>query len=201
MVIAGELTPGTRLRQAEIARHFGVSTTPVREAFTALAGEGLLSQDSHRGVVVFLPTVESLRENYEIREPLEAIAAANAAKHANDREIKKIEQLAQRMLNEDSVTRRKDLNSQFHRAIYSASNRPRLQEIIESLRAAAEVFVLIYLSRSPDPAVSLSAAQEHTEIAAAISQRDSQRAAKLMSRHLRHSAERFERALREFTAT
>ena len=49
----GGLAPGTRLRQNEIAERFGVSTTPVREAFAQLQAEGLVRIDPHRGAVVF----------------------------------------------------------------------------------------------------------------------------------------------------
>jgi DNA-binding GntR family transcriptional regulator len=70
MIQARELEPGQRLRQAEVAARFGVSTTPVREAFTALAQEGFVRQDAHRGVVVFEPSLEELTETFEIREVL-----------------------------------------------------------------------------------------------------------------------------------
>src|SRR3954453_10906907 len=78
-ILAGDSAPGTRLPQVEIARTLGVSTTPVREAFAALQREGLVRLHPQRGAVVFLPSVEDLREHYEIRAVLEALAAAKAA--------------------------------------------------------------------------------------------------------------------------
>jgi DNA-binding GntR family transcriptional regulator len=57
MIQSGEFPPGARLRQAEIAARFGMSTTPVREAFMILAQEGIVRQDAHRGVVVFQPSL------------------------------------------------------------------------------------------------------------------------------------------------
>src|SRR3954449_10902511 len=74
-ILAGEIPAGARLRHVDMTRRFGVSTTPVREAFVALQGEGLLLGDPHRGVVVFRPSRADLRENYEIRVALEALAA------------------------------------------------------------------------------------------------------------------------------
>ena len=59
-IVIGQLPAGTRLRQVEIAQRFGVSTTPVREAFGLLQSEGLVQIDTHRGVTVFLPTVQDL---------------------------------------------------------------------------------------------------------------------------------------------
>src|SRR5262247_1387502 len=78
-ILAGERAAGSRLRQVEIARRFGVSTTPVREALAALQREGLVRLHPQRGAVVFVPTVDDLREHYEIRAALEALAAARAA--------------------------------------------------------------------------------------------------------------------------
>src|SRR4051795_10337893 len=79
-IVSGELPPGARLRQIEIADRFKVSTTPVREAFTSLAREGFVRQDAHRGVEVFRPTQRDISENYEIRLVLEPMAAEHAAR-------------------------------------------------------------------------------------------------------------------------
>src|SRR3954463_5443378 len=78
-IVGGERPPGGRLRQVEIARGLGVSTTPVREALAMLQQEGLVRLHPQRGAVVFLPSVDDLREHYEIRAALEALAAAKAA--------------------------------------------------------------------------------------------------------------------------
>ena len=67
-IVTGWLTAGVRLRQVEIAQRFGVSTTPVREAFALLQSDGLVRLDTHRGVTVFLPTMQDLIEHYEIRK-------------------------------------------------------------------------------------------------------------------------------------
>src|SRR5579863_514155 len=80
-IATGQLAAGTRLRQVEIAQRFGVSTTPVREAFGLLQSDGLVQIDTHRGVTVFLPTIQDLIEHYEIRMALEMLAAEKAAEH------------------------------------------------------------------------------------------------------------------------
>src|SRR4051795_720276 len=78
-IVSGQLESGTRLRQVELAQRFGVSTTPVREALAALQSEGLVRLHPQRGAVVFVPTVEGLREHYEIRAALESLAASRTA--------------------------------------------------------------------------------------------------------------------------
>ena len=79
MIQAGELAAGAPLRQGELAARFGISTTPVREALMALAREGLIRHDAHRGAIVFPPTHEDIRENFEIRLALEPLASGLAA--------------------------------------------------------------------------------------------------------------------------
>ena len=78
-ILAGRRAPGDKLRQVEIARALGVSTTPVREALATLQREGLVRLHPQRGAVVFLPSVDDLREHYEIRAALESLAAAKTA--------------------------------------------------------------------------------------------------------------------------
>ena len=78
-IVAGEREPGSKLRQVEIAKRYGVSTTPVREALAMLQREGLVRLHAQRGAVVFLPSVADLREHYEIRGALEALAASRTA--------------------------------------------------------------------------------------------------------------------------
>lgn len=101
----GTLAPGTRLRQNEIARRFGVSTTPVREAFAQLQAEGLVRIDPHRGAVVFHPTVEDLVEFYEIREVLESLAVVRAIPRLRSDVVKELAALIDRMRRTDDARR------------------------------------------------------------------------------------------------
>src|SRR3546814_19224697 len=64
-IVNGELRPGTRLDENELATKFGMSRNPVREAFKALAGMGLVEQRPHRGVVVALPRRTRMEDPFE----------------------------------------------------------------------------------------------------------------------------------------
>src|SRR5215218_5709527 len=87
MIESGELAPGAVLRQTEIAERFGVSTTPVREAFATLMREGVVRQDAHRSVMVFQPAADELAQIYEIRGALEPLATELAAKNITDDQV------------------------------------------------------------------------------------------------------------------
>src|ERR671917_633209 len=96
-IVSGLLESGTRLRQVEIARRFGVSTTPVREALAALQNEGLVRVHPQRGAVVFVPSADGLREHYEIRAALESLAARKAAERFDAVHGEALEQILDEM--------------------------------------------------------------------------------------------------------
>src|SRR2546429_2131111 len=129
LIQSGELPPGTRLRQAEIAARFGMSTTPVREAFMMLAREGVVRQDAHRGVVVFQPSLDELTESYEIREVLEGLAAERGAGNLTDEDLDALDAIVKQMRSAKPA-RYVELNRDFHRRIYQAAGRKRLFEMI-----------------------------------------------------------------------
>jgi DNA-binding GntR family transcriptional regulator len=198
LIQSGEIAPGTRLRQAEIATRFGVSTTPVREAFTALAREGVLRQDAHRGVVVFEPKIADIHENYEIRGVLEPLAAGFAAANLSDTQLDELEGLLGLMRGETDLRRYQDLNREFHARIYAGSGRARLAALIESLRDASEGH-LRYLGAHTNPASEYQQRvhAEHEGIAAALRKRNARSASKLVAEHLRHNHAQIEKVINE----
>jgi DNA-binding GntR family transcriptional regulator len=183
-ILAGELAPGERLRQAEIAERYGVSTTPVREAFTALAGDGLVRQDAHRGVVVFSPSVEEVTETYEIRGALEALAVRLATPALTNAALADLDELVGRMA-EASPADYAELNREFHDRIYAAAGRRRLQGIITSLRERSYSKLA---TRRFDPAYRDQVHSEHKAILAALQARAVGEAVTLVSSHLEHNA-------------
>src|ERR671916_2913622 len=90
-ILRGDLEPGRRLRQGEVAERFGVSTTPVREAFALLQAQGLVRVDPHKGAIVFHPTAEDLRHLYEIREALEVLAIEKSMQNLSQDQLAKLQ--------------------------------------------------------------------------------------------------------------
>jgi DNA-binding GntR family transcriptional regulator len=192
LIQTGELPAGARLRQAEIAERFGVSTTPVREAFTALAREGVVRQDAHRGVVVFTPQLADLRENYLIRGALESLASEKAAEKIGDEDLARLDSLLERMGREKNASRYQDLNRRFHATIYAAADRPRLAELIESLRDASEAYLRLLASRPPRDEYLAQGHAEHQAIAQALASHDGAAANRLVAEHLEHNLRELE---------
>jgi DNA-binding GntR family transcriptional regulator len=189
----GELRPGERLRQVEIAARFGVSTTPVREAFTSLAREGLIRKDDMRGAVVFEPNLMDLTENYEIRGALEPLATVLAIERLTDAQLDDLDALVRQM----RVAKRPKyhaLNRSLHAKIYAAAGRPRLVSIIESLRDSSDAYFGMFAQAAAyDRDYQKQVHAEHEEIVAALRERDARAAKTLVATHLEHNFEHLTR--------
>lgn len=192
---SGRIAPGSRLRQAEVAARFQVSTTPVREAFAALEREGLLVGSAHRGVTVFHPTVADLVETYEIRIPLEALATEKGVENMSEETLAELETLLAKMeRSADDRKRYGALNSEFHGKIYHAAGRPKLEKLIADLREASTAYLRFYATISPS---ARDTQRDHEEIFAAAKARDPKRAAQAMIVHLQHTVQHVSRGLEE----
>jgi DNA-binding GntR family transcriptional regulator len=181
----GTLAPGTRLRQNEVAGRFGVSTTPVREAFAQLQAEGLVRIDPHRGAVVFHPSTQDLLEFYEIREVLESLAVIRAMPNLGREVVKDLTALIDRMRRTDDARRWLQLNDEFHLRLYACADRPRLSSLIENLRDASTPYIYMYVAgRSP----SQRANEEHKALLDACVRGDEEAAREAIRAHMRSAA-------------
>jgi DNA-binding GntR family transcriptional regulator len=186
-IVAGELPAGTKLRQVEIARRFDVSTTPVREALAALQREGLVRLHPQRGAVVFLPSVQDLREHYEIRAALESLAAGRTAERFQEEWVEPLETLLREMRGGPPAARYIELNQRFHTQLYEHSDRPRLVEMIAALRDASSAYLHIYRAADDFPVKRLDA--EHHRILQACVAREPLEAAAATREHLENTVE------------
>jgi GntR family transcriptional regulator of vanillate catabolism len=87
LILRGELAPGERLREAEVAARLGMSRTPIRQALPALAQEGLLVKSGSRGYAVRGFTAAESLEALELRALLEGVAARSIAEHGASKEL------------------------------------------------------------------------------------------------------------------
>jgi DNA-binding GntR family transcriptional regulator len=185
-IVTGQLAAGTRLRQVEIAQRFGVSTTPVREAFGLLQSDGLVQIDPHRGVTVFLPTIQDLIEHYEIRMALEMMAAEKAALHFQAQDAPPLVAILDKMRDTGYAARYVELNHQFHLSLYRLGGSSRLLAMIEELRNASLAYNHLYAAADvPKDAERLD--REHREILAACQANDPVRAANAVRHHVQQT--------------
>lgn len=186
LIQSGEIPPGAHLRQVEVAKRFNVSTTPVREAFVALAREGLVRQDSHRGVVVFEPSLDELNETYRIREQLEPWATELACKRLTAEDLGALADIVTEMRTAEPA-RYAELNREFHGRIYAGAGMPRLQAIIDGLRSTATSYVGMTVTQY-EPSYREQVHAEHEEILRLLQERSAKPAGRAIRDHLRNNA-------------
>lgn len=186
----GELVPGQRLVEPELAERTGVSRASVREAFRALAAEGLISIERYKGASVRRLQPQELRESFDIRELLEGLAARRAAEHAcrppylaRFRELMREMERAASLDDEGAAYGR--LNRDFHDLILEAAASEQLSALANHIRPPAIVRLLH--QRLLEPGAMRKSLAEHQAIAAALLAGDGPRAEASMRRHIRSS--------------
>jgi DNA-binding GntR family transcriptional regulator len=97
LILAGDLAPGSRIRQEELALRFGTSRIPVREALRTLENEGLVTLKPNSGASVAKVDLHECVEIYKIRERIEPLALAESVPNLNDAQLKGLEELVERM--------------------------------------------------------------------------------------------------------
>jgi DNA-binding GntR family transcriptional regulator len=193
-IATGQLVAGAKLRQVEIAQRFGVSTTPVREAFGLLQSEGLVQIDTHQGVTVFLPSIQDLVEHYDIRIALEMLAVEKAAERFQAQDAPPLVVLLDEMQTTSDAARYVVLNQQFHLRLYGLAGRPRLLKMIGELRNASNAYLHLYAAADiPRDARRLDV--EHREILAACLANDAARVANAVRHHLQQTVAHVMRVL------
>jgi DNA-binding GntR family transcriptional regulator len=136
MILNGQLKPGDRLRQDELAKTFGVSAMPIREALRKLQAEGLVIFYPRRGATVANISVSDYEEIYHIREELEVLACRWAAEDFDRIPLERLKHLLEEVeVAETSldVPRRMQLVREFFFLIFSASQKQHLLRILSSL--------------------------------------------------------------------
>ncbi|NHN84947.1 FCD domain-containing protein [Acetobacter musti] len=136
-VASGHLLPGTRLDESEIAERFGVSRTPVREAFRLLAANEMVELKGRMGATVRKPSAQTVIEMFQVMAELEGLCARLAARRITPELRSRIEQIHTALTDasrESDVDVFYDINQAFHEAIYEAAGSHYLAEQTRRLR-------------------------------------------------------------------
>lgn len=135
-IVTGQLKPGQKLVEKEIAAAFNVSRTPLREALGRLVNDGLAVSVSYRGIFVRRIDPAQTREIYELRIGVEGLAAMLAAERGSAADVARLKALLAAMDSErtgDDSADLKLLNEQFHRGIAEATGNRLLVERVDAL--------------------------------------------------------------------
>jgi DNA-binding GntR family transcriptional regulator len=142
-IVTGVLEPGAPLDEMELARRFGVSRTPVREAIRDLAASGLVVTRAHRGASVAHPTPGRLDDMFQAMGELEALCAGLCALHMTAAEQAALQELHDemgRMAERGEADRYTPANEEFHNALYVGTHNAYLAEIALQTRTRVQPF-------------------------------------------------------------
>ena len=182
-IINGKYKPRERIVISSVAKQFGSSDIPVREALKQLESDGLIKNTPYVGAVVTSFNFEDIQKIYQVRTVLEGLAARMATDHVKQNDILALDKSVAHMkkaIEAENFFSLAQLNFEYHHTIYSASRNEYLNKIIfeiwnVSSRSRA-IFVLV-----PDRA--RAAVKEHIAILEALKKGDGIETEKLIFKH------------------
>ncbi len=183
-ILRGDLMPGERLMEIQLANMLGVSRTPVREAIRKLELEGLVLMVPRKGAEVAEITEKDLRDVLEVREALEVLAVQLACKKITAEQItllREKERAYEEAIQGGDLTQIAETDVQFHDVIYGATNNDKLVVLLNNMREQMYRYRIEYL-KNPD--VRQSIAQEHTALVETMRSGNSEDAEKIMVGHI-----------------
>lgn len=181
-ILDGNLAPGQRLTQDELAAELSVSRMPVREALLRLETDGLVNFHPYKGFSVATFSQDDLKEIYFMRGVLEGTAAKLAAANITEEDLDKIGRLCRKMSSSLASSDYEDLphlNAEFHQSVYVASCSPRLYKMIVRLWNSFPRSSISLLKERAGMTVT-----EHTAIFEALGSRDGGKAEELTRLHI-----------------
>ncbi len=190
-IIAGHFRSGERLVEAKIASQLQISRGPVREALKQLREEGLVREEPRRGTFVASPTVEDVRDVYDLRAALEARAARlvirngdPAAVEALDRVVGRIEEAARA----SDLGRMVRADYEFHETLCRVSGNRRLHDAF--VRNASALRALLGLEEERFYGSFDAIWHQHRELLEAVRAGDGERAEALFTVHMEDARDR-----------
>ena len=177
----GELQPGARLRETELAERLGISRTPVREAIRQLESDGLVVHLPRQGAAVRTLDYPEGMELYEMRTVLEGTAARLAARSASEVELKELRALNGELAGAGHPREAYELNRQFHLTLLDAAKNRFLVRATEALQ---KTMLILGTTTLIEPHRAEQAVHEHAVILDALEARDGARAEELMRAHI-----------------
>ena len=187
-ILRGELKPGERLMEIQLANKLGVSRTPIREAIRKLELEGLVLMIPRKGAEVAQITEKNMQDVLEVRKALEELSVQLACERITSEQIEQMKEAAEdfrKVLKSGDVTKIAEADVKFHDVIFEATNNQRLVTLLNNLREQMYRFRVEYLKQKECYPQLLD---EHEKLIALISGGNVEEACEIMGRHIDNQA-------------
>lgn len=184
-ILKGELKPGERLMEIQLANKLGVSRTPVREAIRKLELEGLVLMIPRKGAEVAEITRQDMEDVLEVRTALEELAVKDACDHITDAQLSELKKASNEfkkaLLEGKDLVTCADADMHFHDVILSATNNRRLIQMLNNLSEQMYRYRMEYLK---DERTHKTLIEEHDAIRRALKKHDKVKAGAVIRVHI-----------------
>ncbi|OUN00199.1 MAG: hypothetical protein BAA04_09300 [Firmicutes bacterium ZCTH02-B6] len=191
-ILEGKLTFGERLVEGQLAKAFGTSRSPIREALRRLEAEGLVQIDARRSVTVINPSREDIIGTFEVREVLEGMAARFAAERATQEDLDAMEaylrQRHEEVSHQETAGQIVKGGKDFHDLLLAASHH---KQLIDALQGLVKITRLLKHRSAAIEGRPQEALAEHRAIFEAIRNRNPELAERLAREHVARVKQRF----------
>ncbi len=187
-ILKGDLKPGERLMELQLAAKLGVSRTPIREAIRMLEQEGLAVTMPRKGAEVAKMTLKDMEDVLEIREALDELAVRIACEKITDEQMKRLtdaKDLFETSTRSGDVKMIAEADVSFHDVIYEATGNPKLETLLNNLREQVYRYRVEYIK---DPQNYPVLIREHEAILLALKERNVKKAENAMHEHVANQA-------------
>jgi DNA-binding GntR family transcriptional regulator len=189
-ILGGEIGPGERIRQEEVAQRLGASRLPVREALRMLEAEGLIENETNKGARVPRLGRHELDVMYQMRERLEPLAISESIPHLGDTELSRLAEIQQQIEADSDVDREVsrflELDREFHLLTYTGCPIEQLTSMVTRLWNSTQHYRRAFVKLSgPERMWVVNA--EHRLLLDAIERRDTVDAERCLNGHIRRT--------------
>jgi DNA-binding GntR family transcriptional regulator len=185
-ILGGQLRPGDRIRQEDIAAKFGASRLPVREALRMLEAEGLTEHEPNKGARVPRLTQHEVEVIYGMRERLEPLALAESLPLLTEADHAELEDVQRRIEENTDLERFLDLDREFHMLTYSGCSIDPLNSMVTRLWNSTQHYRRAYVALGGHSRMWV-VNSEHRLILDAVVRRDSVDAERFVEGHIRRT--------------
>lgn len=183
-ILKGELKPGERLMEIQLANKLGVSRTPVREAIRKLELEGLVLMIPRKGAEVAEITEKSLKDVLEVRKALEELAVQLACERITKEEVDELAKAGEdfkKVMKSEDITEIAEADVRFHDIIYMATDNQKLIALLNNFREQMYRYRVEYLKKEE---VHKQLIAEHDAIVEHVSNRNQGEAMAVVCQHI-----------------
>ena len=183
-ILKGELAPGERLMEIQLAQKLGVSRTPIREAIRKLELEGLVLMIPRRGAEVARISEKSLKDVLEVRRSLEELAIELACQRMTEEDMQALEEAQKAFkaaIDQGDAMKIAETDEAYHDVIYHSTRNKRLVQILNNLREQMYRYRLEYVKDARTHSILIS---EHNDIIKQLKDRNVEQAKAVIYQHI-----------------